>query len=419
MKIELIIIASEILNGKILDLNTQWLGRFLLPQGLELTRVITISDDRDLMFKTFNDSYQNADIVITSGGLGPTKDDLTKDILANFFNDQLVFSELAKDIVTKNYARFNRPFDIEKSHYANVPSKAIIFNNPAGMAPGLAMLDQQKKKFFCCLPGVPHEFQEMFKQEIFPYLKKSLLPAPKFNKLVTVKTKMLPESKIFSEIAPNLWNDLEKYGPVSSLPHPLGVDIGVALQAESIEILTQKENEILSIVQKTALVSSIWHIGHLSLEELIIQEATAKNLTIATAESCTGGLVASRLTNISGSSKVFLGSVVAYDNELKKNFLGVQESTLKKHGAVSLETAKEMATGMQKQTQASLVVTTTGIAGPTGGTSEKPVGMVCVGIKAKGEAKAEIFQLAGDRIKLKERFSQIALYQLLDEIRAY
>lgn len=417
MKIELIIIASEILNGKILDLNTQWLGRFLLPHGLELFATTTISDDKELMLKTFKKAWESSDLVITSGGLGPTKDDLTKDVLSTFFNDRMTFSEHAKNIVTNNYARFNRTFDVEKSHYAIVPEKAHIFNNPAGMAPGLGILEN--KKFFCSLPGVPHEFQEMFNQEIFPYIKQHLLTTKKFNKLVTVKTKMLPESKIFSEICPNLWEDLEQFGPVSSLPHPLGVDIGVALSADTGEGLLQKEQKVLDIIMATALPEHIWHIGHKSLEELIVDEALAKNLTLATAESCTGGLVASRITNISGSSKVFLGSVVAYDNQVKKDLIFVSPKTLESFGAVSLETAREMADGIQKQTRANIVVSTSGIAGPTGGTPEKPVGMVCIGIKSKNSARAEVYHLAGDRIKLKERFSQIALYQLLDEIRKY
>lgn len=417
MKIELIIIASEILNGKILDLNTQWLARFLLPQGLHLSRVITISDKKELLLTTFAESWKNADIIITSGGLGPTKDDLTKEVLAEFFNDELSYSEVAKEIVTKNYARFNRPFDREKSHYAHVPKKALIFNNPAGMAPGLALFENQK--FFCALPGVPHEFQEMFSQEIFPFIKNQFKLSKKFNKLVTVKTKMLPESKIFSEICPHLWDDLEKFGPVSSLPHPLGVDIGVALDADSSEVLYQKEQKVLDIIMATELPKHIWHVGHKSLEEIIIEEALAKSLTIATAESCTGGLVSSRITNISGSSKVFLGSVVAYHNQVKEDLIFVKQDTLKNFGAVSIETAREMAEGIQKQTGASIVVSTTGIAGPTGGSLEKPVGTVCIGIKSKHAPTANIFKLAGDRVKLKERFSQIALYQLLDEIRAY
>jgi nicotinamide-nucleotide amidase len=236
---------------------------------------------------------------------------------------------------------------------------------------------------------------------------------------VTVKTKLLPESKIFSEYCPDLWDELAKLGSVSSLPHIMGVDIGVMVSAQTEQELEAKKEKVLNLIQNPKLEQSIWHIGHDSLEEIIIKEAKKKGLTIGTVESCTGGLVASRLTNVSGSSDVFLGSIVTYANSVKESLAHVSLSTLKNYGAVSIETAREMADGGMKSLGAHIIVSTTGIAGPTGGSPEKPVGTVCIGIKSNQLSHAERYHFLGDRLKLKERFSQMALYLLLDEIKGY
>lgn len=418
MNVELIIIASEILNGKILDLNTQWLAQFLLKNGIKLKLVTTIEDDPNEMYSAFKNAYERSDTVITSGGLGPTKDDLTKNIFSKFFNLKISRSQMAYDVVLKNYERFNREFIEEKSDYANVPELAVVYNNPSGMAPGLSYFLNQK--YFAILPGVPNEFQSMFEFEIFPHIQKLFFKQNKFYKLVTVKTKMLPESKIFSEIALGLWEKLEGYGQVSSLPHILGVDIGVQISADSESELKNKEEDVLNTILMTPLKNHIWHIGNLSLEEVIIKEATEKKITIGTAESCTGGLVSSRLTNISNSSAVFIGGIVSYSNQLKITLLNVLDTTLNKFGAVSKETVMEMSSGAKEKLGVNIAISLSGIAGPTGGTKEKPVGTLCLGwISKDNQPKAETFNLAGDRVKLKERFSQIALYKLLEEIRNY
>lgn len=417
MQIELIIIASEILNGKIQDLNTVWLSRYLFQQGYFLQFVTIISDDEVIMLEAFKKALERSQIIITSGGLGPTKDDLTKDIVAKLVGKDLSASEEALKITEKNYSRFQRPYDPEKLHYHLIPEGTMVFNNPSGTAPGLATLINQK--CITNLPGVPSEFQEMFAQEIFPFLQTTFKLKPALQSLVTVKTKLLPESKIFSEYCPHLWDELAKLGSVSSLPHIMGVDIGVMVSAQSEQELESKKQNVLNLIKNPQLENYIWHIGHESLEEIIIKEAKLKGLTIGTIESCTGGLVAHRLTNVSGSSDVFLGSIVTYANSVKENLAQVSLTTLKNHGAVSIETAKEMVDGGMKALGTHIVVSTTGIAGPTGGSSEKPVGTVCIGLKSNNLPHAERYHFLGDRLKLKERFSQMALYLLLDEIRGY
>jgi nicotinamide-nucleotide amidase len=417
MQIELIIIASEILNGKIQDLNTVWLSRFLFQQGYFLQFVTIISDDETIMLEAFKKAFERSQIIITSGGLGPTKDDLTKDIVAKLVGKNLTASDEALKITEQNYSRFQRPYDPQKLHYHLIPEGTAVFNNPSGTAPGLATFIHNK--CITNLPGVPSEFQEMFLQEIFPFLQKSFKLKPALQSLVTVKTKLLPESKIFSEYCPDLWDELAKLGSVSSLPHIMGVDIGVMVSAQTEQELEAKKEKVLNLIQNPKLEQSIWHIGHDSLEEIIIKEAKKKGLTIGTVESCTGGLVASRLTNVSGSSDVFLGSIVTYANSVKESLAHVSLSTLKNYGAVSIETAREMADGGMKSLGAHIIVSTTGIAGPTGGSPEKPVGTVCIGIKSNQLSHAERYHFLGDRLKLKERFSQMALYLLLDEIKGY
>lgn len=417
MRIELVIIASEILNGKILDLNTQWLSRFLFRQGFELAQVTTIPDDPFTMKDTLLQCLKRADIVLTSGGLGPTKDDLTKDIVADILGKKLIHRDDALKITLQNYARFKRDYDQNKFHYHIVPENAVVLNNPCGTAPGLVCF--QDKKSIASLPGVPKEFEEMFEGEIFPFLQKHYQLQANYQSLVTVKTKLIPESKIFSEISPTLWQDLERLGNVSSLPHLMGVDIGVMINANNENELNEKQNKALALMQNEALKPSIWHVGHEQLEEVIIAEAKAKNLTIGTVESCTGGLIAHRLTNVSGSSAVFIGSVVSYANSVKIDMVSVPQETIKNHGAVSLETVKAMADGGVKSLGAHIVVATSGIAGPTGGSADKPVGTVCIGLKSNDVAHANSYQFLGDRVKLKERFAQMALFLLLDEIRRY
>jgi nicotinamide-nucleotide amidase len=217
-------------------------------------------------------------------------------------------------------------------------------------------------------------------------------------------------------MAPQLWDQLESFGEISSLPHPLGVDIGVKIQADSLIALTEKEQKIHSIVKKSKISSSIWHIGAETIEEVIIQKAKEKNLKIGFAESCTGGLLASRITDMPGSSSIFWGSIISYSNEVKINCLDVKEKTLREFGAVSKETAFEMAIGARQKLSVDIAVSTTGIAGPGGATPGKPVGTVGIAVSTKSKTVSEMYHYNGNRTSLKYSFSQAALFQMLDAI---
>ena len=417
MKIQLISIGNELLNGKILDKNAHWMAKFCFSHNLEFQKVQIVGDNEDDFKKALSHALEDADVVLTSGGLGPTRDDITKRMLADFFNKKITHNDKAWEITQNHYARYNRNFIKENLDYGNIPEDFIAFHNPVGFAPGLGYLNN--KKVIASMPGVPSEFQAMFQEEIFPFIQKNLENKKQFFKHVIVKTYKLHESKIFTEVCPGLWEKLEDFGQVSSLPHIAGVDIGVMLIESSQDKIEEKEKAILELIQNSSLNEYIWHIGPESIEEVIVKKASEKNLTIGFSESCTAGLCADRITNIPGSSAVFWGSIVSYANAVKSKTLKVKESTLKEFGAVSLETAKEMAIGAKEELQVDIAVSTTGIAGPGGGSKEKPVGTVGIGFATIDKADSKIYQFSGNRESLKFSFSQTALFTLLDCINHY
>ncbi|MBC74626.1 MAG: hypothetical protein CME64_01280 [Halobacteriovoraceae bacterium] len=417
MKIQLITIGNELLNGKIQDKNAFWLAQFCYEHHIDFTKNHIIPDNREAFFTALKEAWKDADLVITSGGLGPTKDDLTKDLLSEFFECPLKESDQAMEVTLNNYKKSKREYN-PKQNYSKIPDGFTALDNEIGYAPGL--LFEKDSKMIAALPGVPAEFKTMFKDEVLKRANGRFQESENLKKHVIVKTYKAPEAMIFNKLAPELWDKLEAFGEVSSLPHPMGVDIGVKIEARDEEALKQKEQQVIDCVNSSPIKDYIWHIGKESLEEVIIQKAKEKNMTLGFAESCTGGLCASRITDISGSSSVFLGSVIAYHNSVKENILNVNASTLKKYGAVSSETAWEMAQGARSALGADLVVTTTGIAGPGGATPDKPVGTIGVGYSSERKCAGDLHHFSDrDRVDMKYLFSQIALFTMLEQIQKF
>lgn len=411
MKAGFLIIASEVLNGKISDVNNQTLAQFLRKFHVEIEKTIIVKDSIPSIHKALKDLLDECDFVVTSGGLGPTRDDLTKDALGSFFGKKNLFSDGAMKIAEKNYQRFNRPFAGKEHGYCWLPEDFVALNNPTGMAPGLFYSDNDK--YILCGPGVPREFRGIIEEHLERLILSKNTSTEKFR-LVNIRTKRIPEEKIFGEVDPTLWDKLEAYGDVSSLPNYLGVDVGVRISGSSEAELDRKEKEILSIIDSSPLKASVWHIGLESIEEVILTKARALNLKFGFAESATGGLCAHRITSVSGSSKSFMGSIVSYDNSVKAGVLGVRPETLATYSEVSLETAKEMSEGAKKILDVDIAVSITGIAGPSGGTPEKPVGYVCVGVSSGMGTESFEAKLFGDREQLKFRFSQQVLMTLIE-----
>lgn len=253
----------------------------------------------------------------------------------------------------------------------------------------------------------------MVELEFYPLIKKFFAEKIKPNSQTVIRTQGVPEEKIFFELCPQLWKELEAFGKVSSLPHTIGIDIVISYQADEKEFL-KKDRLIREHVESTALAPYIWQWGNKPINELVFEKAREKKYTFAFAESCTGGLTSSKITDLPGSSEVFHGSIISYDNSVKENVLGVKAETLKKFGAVSAETAEEMARGARELLKTDYAVSISGIAGPGGGSVEKPKGMVAIGYASKTKSGAHVFQFPGDRIKLKDRFSDKALLTLLE-----
>ena len=408
MKFELIIIGNELLNGKIQDKNIHWFSKYCYEHNYSLTGVQIIGDSRTDFKKALDKAKLTADIIVTTGGLGPTKDDITKSMMAEYFEKEIHHCEEALEITLSHYKRGKKEYKADKLHYPQIPKDFKALYNPTGYAPGLSFEFDQGKYIFNT-PGVPSEFKAVVTESITP-----LLPSTdSFSKHVIIKTWRLPEVTIFTELCPDLWEKLEVYGEVSSLPHLLGVDIGIKINNAN------EEQKIIDLVNTTKLKDYIWHIGSETLEEVIIQKAKEKDIKFGFAESCTGGLCASRITDISGCSSVFWGSIVSYSNEVKMKALNVSSETLENFGAVSLETAKEMAEGAFVNMNLDIAITTTGIAGPGGATEGKPVGTVGIGMATKNKSDSKIHKFNGTREELKFRFSQMALFTLLEQINEY
>ena len=412
LSVSMIVIGDEILNGRTTDLNGSWLSHFLFQKGLEFKALRFVRDNAEEIDLALKASLNESEIIITSGGIGPTLDDKTKITLANFFNKKLIVRDDVALIVTDNYLRFKREWNRESNYYHMFPEDFIGVKNPRGLAPGLAY-STLDKKLIMAAPGVPREFTSMVDEEFYPLIKKHFNSRLKENFQTVIRTQGIPEEKIFFELCPSLWSELEAFGKVSSLPHTIGIDIVVSYQGNT-QIHHDKNEAIKKHISNTPLAQYVWQWGNTPVNELVLNAAREKKCTFAFAESCTGGLTSSKITDLSGASEVFYGSVISYDNSIKENILGVKKETLKNFGAVSIETATEMAEGLLKILKTDYAVSITGVAGPTGGSEEKPVGLVAIGYASKNKSGASLFLFPGDRIRLKDRFSDKALLILLE-----
>ncbi len=414
MRIGLLIIGNEILEGKITDANTRQLSQFLRSINLELEMSLTVRDDLQAIHQSLDTLFTICDVVVTSGGLGPTKDDITKDALGSYFNRPLRFSEAAFQVANKNYERFQRVFPGKDHGYCFLPEGFVPLNNSTGFAP--CFLTQEKNKFIISGPGVPWEFKSLLEDHFVEKIQNYFPQTTEVIESFVVKTKGIPEEKIFKEVDPSLWDKLSAFGTVSSLPNVMGVEISIKVIAKNSDEMEQQKKQLKSLFMSSPLLPNIWQFGSLSLEEYIVNLANKKNITYSFAESCTGGLCAHRVTAVSGSSQSFLGSVVSYAISAKEQILEVKPQTISTFGVVSEEVAREMSQGAAKKFGAHIAISITGVAGPMGGTKETPVGTACLGITHQGVTKSLKIQLFGDREQLKLRFSQAVLYGLLEEL---
>ncbi len=374
MKAEIISIGDEILIGQVLNTNASWMAEQLGLAGIEVVHIATISDKHDAISKALDDAIERADIILMTGGLGPTKDDITKHTLCEYFGVSMIFNE-------KAFAQVKELFDLRgfkisdiNRRQAEVPENCIPLHNKNGTAPG--MWFEYQNKIIISMPGVPFEMKGLMNNEVIPRLQKQF----HFKSLLkkTIMVQGIGESHL-AEIISDWEDNLPSNFKLAYLPQPGIVRLRLSARGEINELL-QKEFNYQIEKLKVIIGDLIYGYDDARLEEVIGQLLEKKGQTISTAESCTGGYIAHLITDISGSSAYFKGSVVAYSNEIKETILGVHSKTLINHGAVSEEVVSEMALGIQKLYQTDYAIATSGIAGPIGGTEEKPVGTTWIAL---------------------------------------
>ncbi len=390
MKAEIITIGDEILIGQIVDTNSAWMGEQFNMSGIEIYQISSVHDDHDHIMKALEHAERNVDLVVITGGLGPTRDDITKHTLCEYFNTKLVFHEPTLKAI---YERFkNRGIDMNRLNrdQAMLPENCEILYNKVGTAPG--MWFEKNDTIFVSMPGVPFEMKYLVEHEILPRLRKTGKTKAIFHK--TVLTQGLPESMLAEKI--ESWEDaLPPHIKLAYLPNPMLVRLRLSAMGEDEEQLKVDVNKEIQKLQQI-IPENIFGYDHETLSEVIGRMLVEKGQSLAIAESCTGGYISHLITSVSGSSAYYKGSVTSYSNEIKEQVLGVNKQSLERYGAVSEQVAREMAEGVKRLMKTDYAVATTGIAGPTGGTEEKPVGMVWIAVAGPDKIYTEKFVFVGN-----------------------
>ena len=396
-RIELVNTGSELLLGFTTNSHLNCIARRLAEIGLRLARQITIGDDRTAMRSTIAESLARSDVVLVTGGLGPTADDCSREVVAELLGRSLVRDDTIVTSITERFRKRSIRMPDSVLTQALVPAGAQVLPNSNGTAPGLAI--EHEQKLVILLPGPPRELKPMFEQYVVPILKQ------RFGSTARLDCRMfkvvgLAESLVEEKVAPALAGMTEiEVGYCATMGE---VEVRVLSSLKS--AAEQAEQRIRAV-----LGDRIFGTGDDRLEEVVVRMLTAAHKTLAVAESCTGGLIANRITNVSGASAVLIEGCVTYSNESKIRLLGVREETLKKFGSVSEEVACEMAEGCRQRSGADFGVSTTGVAGPTGGTPEKPVGLVFIGLATPTRTEVQRQMLLFDRETFKFFTSQYAL----------
>ena len=409
MNAGIIIIGDEILIGQVVDINSSWISREMNKIGFRTETVITVGDDGKSISDAIDKCFDVADVVFMTGGLGPTKDDITKKVICEKFGTELVLDEKVLANVADMLGRRGIAMTENNRGQALVPASATVINNAVGTAPGIMMEGDGKLLF--SMPGVPFEMRYLMEHEIIPLIKKHYNLKPVFHK--TLLLTGIAESILAEKISD--WEDsLDKNVKLAYLPaySSIRLRLSVYESDDNTEAyISTKVKELEKIVPENIIAYE-----DIKLEELVGKLLKEKHSTVATAESCTGGKVASLITSVSGSSEYYKGSVVSYCNEVKANVLGVNSADLEKYGAVSSTVAEQMASGVRKLLGVDYAVSTTGIAGPTGGSDEKPVGTVWIAVATPTKVVSRKYVFGKDRSINIERFAASALSMLIVEM---
>lgn len=402
--IEIVAVGTELLLGQLADTNTAHIAGALAGAGVDVYGTHAVGDNRERIAAAIRGALDRADGVITTGGLGPTIDDLTKEAVCDALGIDTEFNEAAFRNIQEIFARSGREMRENNRKQAEVPRGAIVLLNENGSAPGFIAL-RDDGKFVASMPGVPSEMKPMLAVQLLPWLRErfSLSEAIHTRLLHTIN---IAESEIDHRIE-DLFRTLEN-PKIAVLAHDFRCDVKIMAKASSDEEARAKIAPVEHEIAKR-LAGHIYGVDDQTLPGAIHVILQQNRKTLAVAESLTGGAVCAALTTVPGSSKSFMGGVVAYDNAVKTGLLGVAGETLRRVGAVSEETAIEMAQGVRNHLSADIGISTTGVAGPTGGSPEKPIGLVWIGIASQHTAHAAKLQLRGDRLSIQRRATTLAL----------
>ncbi|MCX7715010.1 MAG: competence/damage-inducible protein A [Clostridia bacterium] len=393
MNAEIISVGTELLLGEILNTDAQFLARELSEIGIGVYHQTVVGDNYNRLKAAVETALSRCDIVIASGGLGPTPDDITKEVLAECMGEKLVLDQESLESIRTFFKKIGREMVKMNEKQAYMPEHCIILKNHHGTAPGCII--EKNGKVVIMLPGPPSELKPMYIESVKPYLQK--------------KSDVLLYSKVLqifgigeSAVAEKLKDMMENMKNPTLAPY--AKDVGVRLRITAMCKDKEEGEAMIAPIEeeiRTLLGDAVYGIGEQTLAEVVVDAIKSKGLVISAAESCTGGMFAQMITDIAGASSILNESIVTYSNEAKIKYLGVKESTLKKFGAVSEQTAREMAEGICRQSGADIGVGITGIAGPDGGSEEKPVGLVYAGICMGGKTIVKKLMLSGNRAKIR------------------
>ena len=408
MKAEIITVGTEILLGDILNTNCRYLSRELAAMGIEMYYQITVGDNEERLLKTLKESLNRSDIVICTGGLGPTEDDITKEVCAKYFGYKLELHKPSLDAMIERFKHMNRVPTKNNEKQAYFPKEAYILKNDNGTAPGCIM--EKEGKMIVVLPGPPKEMESMFENYVKPYLSKLTDDVIESEVLRIIG---VGESKVENDILDII--DSQTNPTIATYAKGYECTLRITAKAKSVEEAKELIKP-MSDEMKRRFGQSLYATGETSIEEVVSKMLVENNLKIAVAESCTGGMVSASLINYPGISSVFMEGCVTYSNEAKMKSLGVKKETLDVYGAVSDKCAKEMASGVAARYNTNIGIATTGIAGPDGGTDEKPVGLVYFGIYINGKVISKKYVFNGDRQGVRERATRTILNDLRLEL---
>ncbi len=403
--------GEEITTGKVVDTNSNYIANKLVEIGVEVATVLTVGDVAERLVWAWQRAMDWADVIISTGGIGPTADDLTTEVVAKVAGRGLFFSEEVANNIRRIFASLNRSMPENNLKQAQFPEGAVIISNHLGTAPGYRLdLDTpQGKKHLVILPGVPRELKPMMEETVIPWLREMRGGGEVFLSR-TFQTFGLSESGLDEMVKGTASDEEGRLAFRASFPQ---ISLRVTVRGEPHEV--EGKIETLSSRILSRIGPYVYGEGEVTMEEVVGKMLREKGKTLAVAEALSGGLVSHRLTNVPGASAYFQGNIVAYSDQAKINLLGVSEEVIRNHGIASEETVREMAIGVRERMASDIGIAITGIAGPDGGTPDKPVGTACLALAATDTMASRRYQLWGNREWMKTLTSQL----LLDWVRRY